>query len=103
MIEETITHIGELEERWVAEREVRYARRNKIRYVDELLNELEMLNLAEEEEIPLELLGQTASFVRSEGHPLASRPLADVPIIDWMEALYDVQDTLMIPFDDDMD
>lgn len=103
MIEETCLEIGELEERWETERQARYARRNRIRDIDELLNQLEMLNLADEEEIPLELLEQVAGVVAAESHHLSERPVAEIRILDWMEALYDIQDTLMIPFDDDLD
>src|SRR5258708_5075225 len=100
MIQETCFEITELEVRWQAERESRYARRNKIRYVDELLNEFEMLNLADEGEIPIELRGRVKRFVDAEEHPLALRPSREVPIAEWMEALYDVQDTLMLTVED---
>ena len=104
MIEETITKIDELEARNAAEYERRYARRNKIRYVDDLLNDLEMLNLAEEVEIPGELHIRVARFVQEERHPIVQHRTADeIGISDWMEALYDVQDTLMLPMDDDLD
>ncbi|MBV8202597.1 MAG: hypothetical protein JOZ15_18425, partial [Acidobacteria bacterium] len=32
--------------------EAKYGRRNKMRYIDRLLNELEMLNLADEAQMP---------------------------------------------------
>ncbi len=103
MIEETCVVIGELEELYEAERVARYARRNKIRYIDELLNEFEMLNLAEEGEIPLDLQARVVSFLAAENHTAVDRGIDDVAIADWMEALYDIQDTLMIPFEDDID
>jgi hypothetical protein len=31
------------------------------------------------------------------------RPCDEIPIADWMEALYDLQDTLMLPSEDDLD
>jgi hypothetical protein len=103
IIQETCTKIGELEERAHLDLRQRYARRNKIRYIDDLLNDLEMLHLAEEPEIPVELTGRVQHLVTAEGHEIAARPASDVRITDWMEALYDVQDTLMIPMDDDVD
>src|SRR5438445_308761 len=101
MIEETCLVIGELEERNATELKVRYARRNKIRHIDELLNEFEMLNLADEPEIPLELRGQVVDFLDQEKHSIVNGSLELVGISDFMEALYDIQDTLMLPFEDD--
>ena len=49
MLQETCWEIDQLEAHWVAEREARTARRRKIQYIDELLEELEKLNLAEED------------------------------------------------------
>jgi hypothetical protein len=103
MIQETCEKISELAERAEAEREARYARRNKIRYIDDLINEFEMLNLADEIDVPGELRFKVVSFIRDEAHPLAKRPLQEVGIADWMEALYDLQDTLMVTLDDDID
>jgi hypothetical protein len=103
MIEETCLEIDQLQERWQVEREHRYARRNKIRNIDELLNEFEMLNLAEEPQIPMELTGRAQTFLWSESHPVAHRSPREVPVADWMEALYDVQDSLMLTIEDDVD
>ncbi|MBJ7610147.1 MAG: hypothetical protein JF887_12055 [Candidatus Dormibacteraeota bacterium] len=103
MIQETCTRIEQLEDYWTSEIRVRHARRNKIREIDELLNQFEMLNLADEQTIPAELCFRVAGFLRVEGHPLAQRSPDTVAIPDWMEALYDVQDGLMIRFPDDID
>jgi hypothetical protein len=103
MIQETCTRIEELEGYWTSEIRARHARRNKIRAIDEMLNQFEMLNLADEQAIPMELRHRVATFVRAEEHPLCQRNPASVPIPDWMEALYDVQDGLMIRFPDDID
>lgn len=103
MIEETCLEIGELAERHEVERERRYARRNKIRFIDELLNEFELLNLADEGEIPRELTGRAYRFVEEEEHPISRRPLREIRITEWMDALYDVQDTLMLSIEDDID
>jgi hypothetical protein len=103
MIQETCTRIEELEDYWTSEIRARHARRNKIRDIDDMLNQFEMLNLADEQAIPLELRQRVTAFVRAEGHPLCERSPAAVAIPDWMEALYDVQDGLMIRFPDDID
>jgi hypothetical protein len=103
MIEETCLEISQLYERWQSEKEQRYARRNKIRYIDQILNEFEMLNLAEEPSIPANLMGRVKRFVDQEEHPVGRRTLREVPIADWMEALYDIQDSLMLTVEDDID
>ncbi len=103
MIQETCTRIEELEDYWTSEIRARHARRNKIRAIDEMLNQFEMLNLADEQVIPADLCQRVAAFVRTEEHPLCHRDPASVAIPDWMEALYDVQDGLMIRFPDDID
>ncbi|MGH7722067.1 MAG: hypothetical protein ACRENL_04420 [Candidatus Dormibacteria bacterium] len=103
MIQETCTRIEELEDYWTTEIRARHARRDKIRNIDEMLNQFEMLNLADEQVIPSELRHRVAAFIRSEDHPLGGRNPTEVAIPDWMEALYDVQDGLMIRFPDDID
>lgn len=103
MIQETCTRIEELQGYWTSEIRARHARRNKIRDIDDMLNQFEMLNLADEQTIPAELTFRVAAFVRSEEHPIAQRSANSVPIQDWMEALYDVQDGLMIRYPDDID
>jgi len=62
-----------------------------------------MLNLAEEPIIPGELQARVRRLVLEEQHPVAERPPADVRILDWMDALYDVQDTLMLNDGDEAD
>ena len=103
MIKETCLQIVDIEERLASEQISRTARRRRIQSIDELLNEFELLNLAEEMEVPAELEGRVRHFVGRESHPVATRPNDEVSITDWMEALYDVQDTLMVPFEDDFE
>jgi hypothetical protein len=103
MIQETCTRIEELEDYWSSEIRARHARRNKIRDIDDMLNQFEMLNLADEQVIPTDLRQRVDAFIRAEGHPLSERHAESVAIPDWMEALYDVQDGLMIRFPDDID
>lgn len=103
MIQETCSRIEELEDYWTSEIRARHARRNKIREIDDLLNQFEMLNLADEQSIPVELRLRVSAFVRAEEHDLATRRVDEVAIQEWMEALYDIQDGLMVRFPDDVE
>ena len=103
MIEQTCVTISELQVRARAERGARYARRNKIRAIDRLIDEFEMLNLADEVAVPGELRHRATRVISGGSHPLVNRPDQEIAISDWMEALYDLQDTLMLPGDDDLD
>ena len=103
LIQNTCTAISELQERAEADRDVRYARRKKIRAIDQIINDFEMLNLAEEVDVPGELRHRANRFIAAAAHPLVKRSYDQIPIADWMEALYDLQDTLMLPSEDDLD
>ena len=72
MIQETCTRIEELEDYWTSEIRARHARRNKIRDIDDMLNQFEMLNLADEQVDPAELRQRVAAFVRAEAIHWAS-------------------------------
>lgn len=102
-IQDTCLTISELEERAEADRDVRYARRKRIRAIDQIINDFEELNLADEVEVPGELRHRANRFIVDAAHPLVKRSAADIPIADWMEALYDLQDTLMLPGEDELD
>jgi hypothetical protein len=102
MIQETCVEIGELEARWTSLREARNARRQKIRYIDELIDQFEKLNLADEVEVPYELVGRAVALVRSDAL-VAGRSPSEVMISEWMDALYEVQDSLMFTSEDDSD
>ena len=101
MIQETCVEIGQLEQHWLREKRARTARREKIRRIDELIEELEKLNLADEAEVPVDLVGRVSAVVRAEHHAVALRRADEVQIAEWMDALYDVQDTLMFATDDE--
>ena len=101
MIRETCVQIDTLAEQHEKARQQRYARRNRIHLIDELLNEFELLNLAEEPVIPGDLQTKVRRLVVEERHPVAQRPVSDIRILDWMDALYDVQDSLMLNDEDD--
>ena len=99
MIEQTSVQISALRERWHAERELRDARRNRIRNMDRLLDELEMLNIAEETQLPTELALRVQRLAVEMDHPLANRAFEDLTIAESMDALYDLQDGLMPALD----
>jgi hypothetical protein len=102
MIQETCVEIGELEARWTSLREARNARRQKIRYIDELIDAFEKLNLADEVEVPFELVGRAVALVPR--HVLdPGRAPGELMISEWMDALYEVQDSLMFTAEDDSD
>ena len=74
MIQETCVEIGELEARWTSLREARNARRQKIRYIDELIDAFEKLNLADEVEVPYELVGTGGGPRQPRRRLVAGRP-----------------------------
>jgi hypothetical protein len=101
MIRETSVEIGDLYKRWQVELESRYARRNKVRYIDHLLNELELLNLADAPAMPEDLRREVKEFLAGFEHGLASKPVKELTIQQSMEALYDIQDTLLLGGEED--
>ena len=52
MLEDACVEIEVLTERDRVERASKYARRNRMRYIDQLLKELEMLNMADQSRLP---------------------------------------------------
>jgi hypothetical protein len=95
MIQEACAMIERVEARERRSREAKYGRRNKIRYIDRLLNELEMLNLADENRVP-ERLAIELDRLMAESHPIetARQPRPD-SINEAMDVLYEIQDSLM--------
>src|ERR1700686_1081516 len=96
MIEQTSVQITAQRERWQAEREFRYAPRNRTRHIDRLLDELEMLNIAEETQLPADLAFRVQRLAAEMEHPLGNRAPEDIPIAESVGALYDLQDGLML-------
>src|SRR2546421_3479585 len=99
MVEPPAGQIAGLREGWRRERELRYARRNRIRHIDRLLDELEMLNMAEETQLPADLALRVQRLTAEMEHPLGNRAPEDLTIADSMDALYDLQDGLMLPLE----
>jgi hypothetical protein len=99
MIEEACVAIENVEARDRRLREAKYARRNRMRYIDHLLNELEMLNLAERREVPTRLstaLDRLLTDCESPGE--AARPAT---VVEAMDLLYEIQDGLMFTSPED--
>jgi len=66
---------------------------------DRLLDELEMLNIAEETQMPAELAVRVQRLAAEMEHPLGNRAPEDLTIAESMDALYDLQDGLMLTLD----
>ena len=95
MIEEACAMIERVEARERRSREAKYGRRNKIRYIDRLLNELEMLNLAEETRVPERLAMELGRLLtESEVVHVANQPRLE-SVNEAMDVLYELQDSLM--------
>lgn len=103
MINETSLEISDEYKRWQVELEGRYARRSKVRHIDSLLNHLEVLNLTESHSMPVPFRRQVRKFLDESEHSLSRRPERDLTIAHVMEALYDIQDTLLLGGDDEED
>ena len=96
MIEEACVAIDVVSERDRRLREEKYARRNKMRYIDRLLNELEMLNLADQREVPTQLAVAVDRLVQ-ETEVEAKTPEVERlgTVTAAMDVLYEIQDSLM--------
>ena len=96
MIEEACVAIDVVSERDRRLREEKYARRNKMRYIDRLLNELEMLNLADQREVPTQLAVAVDRLVQ-ETEVEAKAPEVERlgTVTAAMDVLYEIQDSLM--------
>jgi hypothetical protein len=79
-------------------RRTRYARRHQIRLIDQVINEFELLNLAGVSVVPGELTRRANGLITGDvaGARVMPEDIA-VPIADWVSALFEVQDALMIP------
>ncbi|HLH71029.1 MAG TPA: hypothetical protein VKY90_18920 [Candidatus Dormibacteraeota bacterium] len=102
MIREACAAIQRVEERERRIRELKYGRRNKMRYIDRLLDELELLNLAEQQEVPehlaIELDRLTAE---SRAVDLVRQPRPGT-VMEAMDLLYEIQDSLMFNEEQDV-
>ena len=101
MIDETLAEITQTHKQWQVEMDSRYARRNKIRYTDRLLNALELTNLAERAEPDPKLRRELVVFLGACKHPLSQTPPTRITVAAGMEALYEIQDSLLLGSEDE--
>src|SRR5256886_4004891 len=73
----------------------KYARRNKIRYIDKLLNELEMLNLADQRQMPPVLSVAINKVIEESPEVTVLAQAKPASVMEAMDALYEIQDSLM--------
>jgi len=95
MIEEACVAIEHIEERERRAREVKYGRRNKIRYIDRLLNELEMLNLADQTQMPEGLATELDRLMADSAVVDLVKQARPENVTEAMDVLYVIQDSLM--------
>ena len=95
MLEDACVEIEVLTEKDRQERAHKYARRNRMRYIDQLLNELELLNLADQNKMPARLSTAVDELIEETkaAEIRGARAVATVP--DAMDVLYEIQDSLM--------
>jgi len=95
MIEEACVAIEDIEERERRAREIKYGRRNRIRYIDRLLNELEMLNLADETQVPERLATELGRLMADSAVVALVQQARPESVPEAMDVLYEIQDSLM--------
>ena len=98
LFDQTSLTVGDLRTQDRDARRMRYARRHRIRLIDQVINEFELLNLAGVSVVPGELTRRATGFI--SGDAAGARVMPDdraVPIADWVSALFQVQDALMLP------
>lgn len=94
MIEEASLAIDRVQERDRRSSQAKYWRRNTMRYIDQLLNELEMLNLADRSDVPSPISSAVDKLIGDvEVASLAGQPRTNV--IETMDVLFEIQDVLM--------
>lgn len=91
MIEQANAAIEVSTERDRRDMELKYARRRRMKHIDRLLNELEMLNLAEAVAMPEPLSDAVDQVIAESEEP--ERTVES--IIEAMDVLYDIQDSIM--------
>ncbi len=91
MIEQANAAIEVSTERDRRDMELKYARRRRMKLIDKLLNELEMLNLAEAETLPDPLSKAVDQVIAESEEPERTAQ----SILEAMDVLYDIQDSIM--------
>jgi hypothetical protein len=73
----------------------KYARRNKMHHIDKLLNELEMLNLADQRLMPPVLSVAINKVIEESPEVTVLAQAKPASVMEAMDALYEIQDSLM--------
>jgi hypothetical protein len=100
VIERTALLVDQLGKENQRELERRYARRNRLRYLDQLLARFESLNMRGVEHPPLVLTHDVCRMAIENRHPLRYRPLDGMSNANWMDVVYELQDPWLLPADD---
>ena len=95
MIRQANIAIERMSERERRLREMKYARRNKMRHIDRLLNELEMLNLADQRVMPRALWVAVDELLEDADVEEVVDQRKPDSVIEAMDLLYEIQDSLM--------
>jgi len=69
----------------------KYARRNKMHYIDKLLNELEMLNLADQRQMPPVLSVAINKVIEESPEVTVLAQTKPASVMEAMDALYEIQ------------
>jgi predicted metal-dependent TIM-barrel fold hydrolase len=101
MIQEACAAIERVEERERRARELKYGRRNKIRHIDRLLNELEVLNLEDRHEVPERLAVELDRVIKESAIVAVARQPRPETVTEAMDVLYEIQDSLMFNEDEE--
>jgi hypothetical protein len=94
MIQEACEAIETVRERDRRLTEAKYWRRNTMRYIDKLLNELELLNLADRVEVP-QAIASAVDRLIEECEIVTLAEHSRSTIIESMDILFEIQDSLM--------
>src|SRR6266536_1328904 len=73
----------------------KYARRNKMHHIDKLLTELEMLNLADQRQMPPVLSVAINKVIEESPEVTVLAQTKPASVMEAMDALYEIQDSLM--------
>src|ERR1700682_868317 len=95
MLEDACVEIDVLTEKDRQERRKKPPRRNRMRYIDQLLNELEMLNLVDQARMPDRLSVAVDELIEETRAAEIRGARSVVTVPDAMDVLYDIQDSLM--------
>ena len=73
----------------------KYARRNKLHYIDKVLNELEILNLADQRRMPPMLLVAINKVIDESPEAIVLAKVKPASVMEAKDALYEIQDSPM--------